>query len=124
MPDKRRTAAEQLGDVLEIKLLLFEKSLEAFGQDVKAGHAALSKKIDYNREVVETRLGGIEDQLKLGNDHFKELNGSVKKSSEDIIVLQEQQKGNYRFRKGVWWFIGAVTSAGLFAAGVAIVNHL
>lgn len=120
----RRSTADKLGDILEVKLLLFEKSMEAFQGDFRAVNKSLLNKIDQNREIMTIMLDEVNNKLEIQNKHLATLNGSVSANKDDITVLKQNQRGYERLRKGIWWFIGAITTAGLFVIGMIILNNL
>ena len=112
-----RKLEDRVEDILEVKVLLFERSIDQLETN-------LSLQIAQNREVVGLKIDEVTREIIEVKEHLKTLNGTVLFNTKDIINLKKDQSGHERFRKGVWWFIGAVTTAGLFAASIAIVNHL
>jgi len=114
--DKQRQPEDRLGDILEVKLLLFEKSLDQL-------NTGLSGQISQNREVVSIMFKEIKGEVVKIEKHLEKINGSVKANDDSIIVLQECQKNDDRIHRKMWWFITAIVSAALFSMGIALVNH-
>ena len=114
--DKPRRLEDKVEDILEVKVLLFEKSIEQLETN-------LSLQIAQNREVVSMKIDEVKKEVIEVNKHLIKLNGTARTNSDKIIVLQEGQKNNdSKFRK-IWWVVTAIISAGLFSAGIALVNH-